>query len=129
MRPTDKLRDDHKAIKIVLRVIDKIARDADSGKETSADDLEQIIDFIRTFADKFHHIKEEDLLFPAMEKSGIPREGGPIGVMLMEHDQGRAYVRTAAETLPEYKSGNKAALTKITSNLRNFANLLAPHID
>jgi hemerythrin-like domain-containing protein len=50
-----------------------------------------ILDFIRTYADKLHHAKEEDLLFPAMHRRGIPAEQGPIAVMLHEHELGRAF--------------------------------------
>jgi hypothetical protein len=53
--------------------------------------------FFRNFADRCHHSKEEDELFPKMVEHGIPKEGGPIGVMLMEHDQGRAFVRGMSE--------------------------------
>ena len=50
---------------------------------------EQALDFFRNFADRCHHGKEETHLFPAMEAKGFPRQGGPTGVMLHEHEQGR----------------------------------------
>ena len=56
----------------------------------AAADLDDAMDFIKTFADSCHHAKEEDLLFPAMGEAGFPSRGGPVGVMLMEHEQGRA---------------------------------------
>jgi hemerythrin-like domain-containing protein len=40
------------------------------------------------YADRQHHVKEEDLLFLELEKKGMPRDGGPVGVMLMEHQFG-----------------------------------------
>ncbi|MFA7402971.1 MAG: hemerythrin domain-containing protein, partial [Pelobacteraceae bacterium] len=51
------------------------------------------IDFIRNYSDRFHHAKEEDVLFEALVKNGMPREHSPIAAMLMEHDQGRAFVK------------------------------------
>ena len=52
------------------------------------------------FADKCHHGKEEDVLFPELEKAGIARQGGPIGVMLHEHVSGREFIRRMSEALP-----------------------------
>jgi hemerythrin-like domain-containing protein len=46
-------------------------------------------DFIKGFADGCHHKKEEGIFFPAMQAAGAPAEGGPVSVMLAEHEQGR----------------------------------------
>jgi len=43
--------------------------------------------------DRFHHAKEEVFLFPSLESHGMPREGGPTGVMFVEHEIGRQLVR------------------------------------
>lgn len=53
--------------------------------------------FFAQFADKCHHAKEEDILFPLLKERGIPEQGGPIGVMLHEHDLGRSCVRRMRE--------------------------------
>ena len=58
--------------------------------------------FIKGFVDGCHHKKEEGALFPAMQAAGIPGEGGPVGVMLTEHEEGRqltSLMRAAAEKL------------------------------
>ncbi|MEJ2690364.1 MAG: PAS domain-containing protein [Deltaproteobacteria bacterium] len=52
------------------------------------------LDFLLEFGDKIHNKKEEDFLFPLMEKRGIPTAGGPIGVMLLEHKMERELLRT-----------------------------------
>lgn len=51
--------------------------------------LRRTIDFLLEFGDKIHNKKEEACLFPLMEERGIPRTGGPLGVMLMEHEAER----------------------------------------
>lgn len=51
--------------------------------------LRRAIDFLLEFGDKIHNKKEEEELFPLMEKRGVPRNGGPLAVMLMEHDAER----------------------------------------
>ena len=81
------------------------------------------------FADKCHHGKEEDLLFPRLELKGMPRHGGPIGVMLHEHDQGRAYIREMVEAAVEYSSGDAGAGLKWSGAARNYTALLRNHIE
>ncbi len=128
MIATEQLMEEHKAIKLMLSIIEEICKRLESGAKVDSDHLEKIVDFIRTFADKCHHSKEEDLLFPAMEEAGIPREGGPIGVMLTEHDYGREYVRGMAQAIDKYKSGDNEASTEIVKNARGYIELLTQHI-
>jgi hemerythrin-like domain-containing protein len=90
--------------------------------------VEEIVDFIKKFADKYHHLKEEDVLFMEMERQGMPRQGGPIGVMLHEHDEGRAYIKLAEESIAKLKLGDRTAFSQIKENLMNYCTLLTNHI-
>lgn len=63
-----------------------------------------------------------------MEKSGVPKEGGPIGVMLQEHEIGRNYVRDFADAVEKYKQ-NKSQIKKIVENAMGYVELLEQHID
>lgn len=128
VRPTAELMQEHEAIKLMLRILERACQRLDSGEKVDAVDLLGMVDFIRIFADKCHHRKEEGLLFPAMEKVGIPKEHGPIGIMLSEHDSGRNFVRGMAEGLEKYKSGDASAVQQITSNARGYIELLSQHI-
>ncbi len=127
MRPTEILMEEHKAILRLLDVLRKISANLQNGNTVSVDTMEKAVDFIRTFADKCHHAKEEYVLFKFMEEHGMPRHGGPVGVMLMEHDQGRNYVSGMAEAVKEMKKGNDAG-KKYIENALNFAELLSQHI-
>jgi len=129
MKPTEQLVEEHDAIKIMLKIMEKVAQKLEAGEKVAPEDLEAMVDFIRTFADKCHHGKEEDLLFSAMTEAGIPGENGPIAVMLMEHDKGRSFVRGLAEGIAGYKNGEKGAARQIAKNARNYASLLVQHID
>lgn len=129
MHATEQLKKEHEGIKLMLSIMDEICNRLEAGEKVRTKDIDSIIEFIKTFADKCHHAKEEDLLFPAMEKAGIPREEGPIAVMLMEHDQGRGYVKGLWEAATKYKEGDQKAAFKIIENARNYINLLTQHID
>jgi hemerythrin-like domain-containing protein len=128
MRPTEELVTEHNAIKRMLRVLEQVAQRLEAGAQVDVSDLEQMVDFIRGFADRCHHGKEEDLLFCAMEEAGISRQEGPIGMMLHEHAVGRNYVQGMAEGIASYKAGDAAAATRIAENARGYAALLTRHI-
>jgi hemerythrin-like domain-containing protein len=83
---TESLRRDHDLIEKMLKALDTTAGLLKSGRTVPAPILGQIIDFTKNFTIVCHHGKEEGSLFPALEKSGMPREGGPIARMLFEHE-------------------------------------------
>jgi len=129
MLPTEQLMQDHRVIERMCAVLKAIAFRVDKGQDIPKDFFPRAVDFIRNFADRTHHGKEEDNLFPALEQHGVPRQGGPVGVMLEEHDQGRAYVRGMDEAAPQVAAGDEAALKKAAQNARGYADLLVPHIN
>jgi len=106
----------------------KIAENIKNEKVFDTKDVEKIIYFLKTFADKCHHGKEENALFPALVEAGIAKENGPIGVMLHEHIIGRGYIKEISAATEEYKLGNSEAGQLIAAGLSNYINLLENHI-
>ena len=129
MKATEQLMEDHEGIKLMLSIFESFNKKALNGEEINLEHLESMIDFIKTFADKCHHGKEEEVLFPAMIDAGMSLEGGPVAVMLNEHDQGRAFVKGLNESFNNYKSGDKTALKGIVDNSTGYIHLLRNHID
>jgi hemerythrin-like domain-containing protein/uncharacterized protein (DUF2249 family) len=117
--PTGMLRHEHELILRALALLEQIGRSLSAGKPVDRAALDWLIDFFKTFADRCHHGKEEQHLFPAMERHGIPREGGPTGVMLQEHELGRAFIRDIA-------SGDDRAIAEA---IHGYVALLRAHID
>jgi len=128
MLPTKSLMEDHRAIERMIRVLVTVSERLKQGENVPPGVIEKIIDFIRTFADRCHHGKEEDLLFVRAEERGVPRDGGPIGAMLEEHEMGRAYVRSMADALPKYAAGDGSTRPMLYQNAWGYANLLSQHI-
>ncbi|MFQ5865080.1 MAG: hemerythrin domain-containing protein [bacterium] len=129
MKATDILSEEHRIILSVLQCLEKIAAEAEEKGKLNSESANAAITFFRNFADRCHHAKEEDRLFGVMEKHGIPRQGGPIGVMLLEHDTGRGLVRGMAQSVDEAAQGVHEAIQKFTENAHNFIALLRDHID
>lgn len=75
-----------------------------------------------------HHGKEEKILFTALERLGFPREGGPVGVMLTEHDNGRQYIQGMRDAVVQIKSGDQEGLKKFAVNASYYSALMVEHI-
>ncbi|MBI5332258.1 MAG: hemerythrin domain-containing protein [Candidatus Aenigmarchaeota archaeon] len=80
------------------------------------------IGFIREYADRFHHTKEEDILFKEFNKFSENAHCNPVEQMLYEHDLGRGFVKGMETAL---KNEDKADLVK---NALGYAQLLKEHI-
>jgi hemerythrin-like domain-containing protein len=121
---TKNLENDHVHI---LRLID-IMEVITQKEEPDIQHLEQIVEMIKSYADGFHHAKEENLFFPLLATKGFSKEQGPIAVMLHEHVQGRIFVKGMSENIEKYKKGDKNALGIIYTNMRGYIALLRNHI-
>jgi hemerythrin-like domain-containing protein len=129
MKPTEELKKEHEAIKLMLQILEKISEKLESGESVDTDHLDKIVEFIQVFADKCHHGKEEDLLFKEMEAVGFPRDQGPVGVMLREHEVGRSYVQNMKDGVAKLKTGDTKSASVIAKNARDYASLLSQHIE
>ena len=116
---------------LILRMISLLERNAPRTANGSYSNWKFYldgVDFIRNFADRFHHAKEEDVLFEALVKNGMPREHSPIAAMLMEHDQGRAFVKGMEEAAMEALDDKPGRERIIADNALAYAALLREHI-
>lgn len=127
-RPTELLKQDHRVIERMLKVLATAADRLEKGQEVDISVFDRGLDFVRQFADYTHHGKEEDILFNAVEAAGIPKHGGPVGVMLEEHDEGRKGVEKWAQGLEKYKAGDKSAAAQIVRGARDYVYVLRNHI-
>lgn len=128
MQPTEILMQEHRVIEQVLNCLEIMALQCANGKELDTESARQAVDFFRNFADRCHHGKEEDCLFPLMESKGFSREQGPTGVMLYEHEMGRRHVREMAAAIEAIASGDAAKTSEFVSHAQEFIGLLRAHI-
>jgi len=128
MKATEILMNEHRVIEKMLSVLDGMAERALQQGALDPRGAAQAIDFMRTFADKCHHAKEEDLLFARMETVGFSRGDGPIAVMLQDHDSGRMFVGAMARVVQEAAQGEEEALRMFATNARRYTKMLREHI-
>jgi|SRR3989344_3809739 len=115
------LTEEHKEILKVIENLSEQCGKLGAGEPLNKEFFIKAIEFIRKYADKFHHAKEEDILFKEFNKA----EGlhcNPVEQMLYEHEQGRKFVKGIEEGLNE---NNKE---KVIENAEAYSNLLKEHI-
>jgi len=125
---TRALVDEHKLILRMIALLERNAPRTAAGSYSNWQFYLDGVDFIRNYADRFHHAKEEDVLFEALVKNGMPRENSPIAAMLMEHGQGRAYVGAMETAAREALAGKTGQESFIAENALAYAELLRGHI-
>ena len=130
MKSIDILVEEHKYIKMVLKEIRRQCIAIIHGGKVEFQLFYNVIDFVRNFADKYHHKKEEDRLFNIMaEQMGLGVASGPIAGMLIEHDIGRAHIMDLEKALKDCENGNMDAKVDIIANAIGYEQLLLKHID
>jgi hemerythrin-like domain-containing protein len=129
MKPIEMLMREHRCIEKGLDALDAFVEKA--GREESRDEkgeLSRFVEFIRRYADHAHHGKEEDILFDEMANGGFSRDGGPLAVMLAEHDEGRrqvAVLKALAEAPGTWSGEDRKRLLVAASS---YTALLRQHI-
>ena len=123
--PIADLMSDHRLIEAVMTALDrKLNADGPFPHQF----VEQALSFFIEYADRFHHFKEEESLFPAIAERGVTVEGGPIGMMLHEHTLGRKLLAGIRERLPAASAGDAPACASIRAFAAQYTDLLRSHI-
>ncbi len=128
MTPTQLLKEEHQTILLVISAAEREVEEIGRTGKVDGEKVEKIIDFLRNFADRCHHAKEENILFVRMEEKGMPSDSGPILVMLREHEENRKNVAAVAEALPKAAAGEESDVAVVRDNLAAYAGRLKAHI-
>jgi hemerythrin-like domain-containing protein len=127
---TQVLVTEHQAIRRMLGVLDRLCeRAAAGGPDGHAQRAGQILEFLQGFADRCHHGKEEQHLFPALVRQGMSSESGPVAVMLAEHRQGRDLIAAMASAQAAWADGDQAAGARFSAAATAYQSLLDAHIE
>jgi hemerythrin-like domain-containing protein len=123
---TTSLRRDHDLIEKVLKSMWAAVSLLKAEKTIPEAILMPVIDFTKNFTDVCHHGKEENSLFPELEKKGMPRNMGPIAVMLMEHEITRKITNRIIDSSKTYlKNGDSSQLI---ADMTEYINHVMQHL-
>lgn len=128
MEATEILSSEHRVIESVIGALDAAAQKLDAGKPVRPSFFVDAARFIADFADGYHHGKEEGVLFEAMARNGMPMDGGPIAVMLYEHERAREITSGLRKAAAEFANGDRSVAQTVAEYARAYGELLTQHI-
>ncbi|HEU0138385.1 MAG TPA: hemerythrin domain-containing protein [Bryobacteraceae bacterium] len=126
--PIHELTAEHRVIEKAAALMEKMADQLTSGSGVDGSVLQNLVQFLRVYADELHHGKEEAILFPALEAKGVPQAGCPLGGLVAEHRKGRTLVDELIRASGAYEENAASAREELIASLRALRELYNSHI-
>ena len=123
---TASLRRDHELIEKVIKSMNTTIELLNNGKKIPESILLPVIDFSKNFTDVCHHSKEENALFPALEEAGMPKNMGPIAMMLIDHERSREIGKQMEESAKEYINSGES--TNLINDMKQYTEHITEHL-
>ena len=118
------LRRDHEITERVFAAMEKLFA-APAGPAPAQ--VGQFVEYVRDYVDRCHNQKEEQHLFPRLEQKGMPRDGGPLGVMLQEHARAQQILARLVPSGAAFAAGDRDALDGFRAAFAEYAALCKDH--
>ncbi len=107
--------------RLISKVLDALAQAVE--RELPVSFYERAVEWLDIYATQFHHAKEEDILYRYLMDHGMPRDYGPLGVVLEEHDYGDAYI------VAMRKHAADQDIPALLEDVRAYVELLKAHVE
>ena len=121
---------EHRLIERMIVQIKRILSQIEKEEKVDPVFVDITVDFIRTYADRTHHGKEEDILFRDLKEKKLSKEDRRLmNELIEEHVLGRKTTKKVIEANSRYRNGDESALAEIASNLRVLADFYPKHIE
>lgn len=115
---------EHRLIERVLAVLGRISEETRRTRRLNGPAADLALLFLRDFADRVHHSKEERILFPAIAAHGhFPGCG-----LIAEHAEGRERVHRLRDAAQDARNGNEEAVRLFVRTARSYVSFLRDHI-
>ena len=118
------LMEDHRVIEKVLATFERTLA---AGAAADPAVVAGAMTFLVEYAEGCHNKKEEDHLFPRLESRGLPRTGGPLAVMLAEHEQQKTLLSDLRTRAAAFAGGDAGALPHLRRVFGQYTQLLQDH--
>jgi hemerythrin-like domain-containing protein len=130
MQPRGPLMIEHRLIIRMISLIDKEVTRIEQNKKLNQPFIETAVDFLRTYADRTHHGKEEEILFRDLAKKEISESDRSImDQLIRDHEFGRATTAELVNSAEAFQKGYQAALPLVTQSLRKFVKFYPLHVE
>lgn len=130
MMPIGPLMKEHRLIERMIALMEEELGRLKEGEELDCDFIDTAVDFTRTYADRCHHGKEEDILFRELAKKPLSGEHSrTMRELLEEHVYGRKTTATLVEAKERHVQGDSQALGSVVSALQDLVEFYPAHIE
>ena len=120
---------EHRLIEQMLNVIQRTLEHAEKTRAIDPYFVDTAVDFIRVYADRTHHGKEEDIMFRDLRKKQLSNEDRLVMDELIEdHIFSRSTTKALVEANMRYRKGNEAALDEVMACLKTLVEFYPKHI-
>jgi hemerythrin-like domain-containing protein len=130
MMPIGPLMKEHRLIERLIALLEKELGRLKEGEELDGDFIDVAVDFIKTYADRCHHGKEEEILFRELARKPLSEEHSrTMRELLQEHVHGRKTTGTLAAAKERHVQGDSQALEVVVDALQDLVDLYPAHIE
>ena len=128
MDPLETLTNEHGLIRQYLDNLTLAAGHIEDGRRPPGKFFENAVEFSRTFADRFHHFKEEHLLFVRLAQKRQGEIDAQLEALRNQHERGRELVTGIANAIEGYATDDPNATVALLENIGAYTSLLRHHI-
>ena len=127
--PAGPLMHEHRVIERMIGVMQHQLDGIATEHRVDATTIDQVTDFIRTYADRCHHGKEEDILFARLaDKPLTPELAKDMQGLIEDHARGRVLTRELVEANQRYREGDEPSLETIANKMTELVEFYPVHI-
>ncbi len=128
MEPMEMLQREHELIQQFLANLNSALERLEHGGPVPREFFDKAVEFARFFADKYHHFKEEHVLFGKLAEKSGGRIDAEIEALRYQHDRGRNHITEIANSLDGFARGVEASSCNLLENLGAYVHMLNYHI-
>lgn len=122
------LSEEHRVIERLLASLLRVTAKAAVGDGVTKSAIRAHVELFAALLDALHHGREEEILFASLIDMGLPRQHGPVAVMLHEHQLGRELVGKLSRIANSVGFLSQSELSELAPAASDFAELLSSHI-
>ena len=130
MLPIGPLMIEHRLIERMIAVLRRLLLEFGRTGKANVDFIDDAVDFIRTYADRCHHGKEEDILFRELAKKKLSKEHRQVMQDLIgEHATARDTIAGLVDARLRYAAGDETAMEGIKQSISFLVDFYPRHIE
>jgi len=128
MKPLETLRNEHGLIRQFLDNLALAVEKLENEERPPKEFFEKGVQFARTFADTFHHFKEEHVMFVRLAQKKSGAIDGQIDALRQQHERARNHIAAIVEALEGYAEEDTIKTSEVLENAAAYISLLRSHI-